>query len=77
MNNYRVDVVDAIPAGEDYTVPCGMNSIVYLADSQPNMIRLVKSLPELQKGKVYLYSKWDNNTRDYVVVSIIRKGNIK
>ena len=76
MNNYRVDLVKKQDAGSDYIVPCGMNTIVHLTGTMPNMTKLVKQLPEHKEGMVYIYSKWDNVTNDYKLISIIeKKGN--
>ena len=68
---YRVDKVQKLPAGKDYIVPVGMNSIVSLYDKKaPNPFHARKSFPALKENEVYIYSKWSKAQNKFVVYLI-------
>lgn len=75
--NYRVDRVAKQAAGNKHTVPCGMNSIVYLDNKPPSISRVVDSLGKpLEQDEVLLFSKWVGRngmhlTGDYVVSQVV------
>jgi len=82
-NTYRVDMVHKLSAGQDYRVPCGMNTIIWISDIQPNLLHLTKHIANcLRKTQnvvgtnktpknVGIYSKWDTTLNNYKIVTII------
>ena len=72
--NYRVDCLPRQPAGTDYRVPCGMNSIIWSSNSQPNIFSLCRLLsPMIHTKSVGVVSKWNQSIRDFEVIYIINK----
>lgn len=72
--NYRVDCLPKQPAGTDYRVPCGMNSIIWSHDKQPNILSLCRTLsPMIHTESVGVVSKWNQSVRDFEVIYIINK----
>lgn len=70
MNLYRLDKISKLPAGEDYKVPCGMNSILNTWRHCPNILSVTKQYPPTE-GYVNVLSKYDNTLNDYKVIFII------
>ena len=79
--NYRVDRVRYLgtpnPRTMTLTVPCGMNSIIYLDDKPPSISRVLESLSKpLAPDEWLLFSKWIGRngmrlTGEYVVSQVI------
>ena len=72
--NYRVDKVKKLPAGQDYIVPAGMNTIISLYNIKaPNPFHERKKFPKLKEDEVFIYSKWSNKRNEFVVYLIQSK----
>lgn len=76
--NYRVDALPSQPAGTDYKVPCGMNTIIWSSDKQPNILTLTKLIaPMLNAGFVGVLSEYQGAylvSGGFKVTSIIKAG---
>lgn len=62
-NLYRVDKVPKTQT----TVPCGMNTIIYLGKNPSSRIYVEHKLPRLKEDEYFLFSRWDSNKQDYIV----------
>lgn len=70
--NYRVDCLPKQPAGTDYRVPAGMNTIMWHSDMQPNAVALTKLIsPMLNDDYVGVVSSWNPMLNDFKVAFII------
>jgi hypothetical protein len=75
--NFRVDRVKRLPEGSKYTVPCGMNTIVYLSNKPPSVGSVMSNLPTvLADDEVCIFSKWILHRGEgyYVVCNVERRA---
>lgn len=71
--NYRIDKVERLPEGQDYIVPCGMNTICYTAEASYNILRIIEKVKKcrpLKENEVYIHSKWNQDKRDFIIYAI-------
>jgi hypothetical protein len=76
MTTYRLDKVTKLPAGQDYKVPCGMNTILWMGEHSMNPFQLARNYP-VPIDCVTIFSKWDDNLRDYKVQFILSNQSVK
>ena len=68
---YRVDKVPRCDLRNEYTVPCGMNSIVHISDARPLVTRVIQQHGHhVNKHTSLIFSKYDLAKRDFVIYHV-------
>ena len=68
--NYRMDKSERLPTRHAYSVPCGMNTIVYISNKPYNIQKIISKAYALRENEVYIHSKWDKNKRDFIIYAV-------
>lgn len=72
---YRMDRVKKLSEEQPYEVPSGMDTLCHVSDTKYSTLRLYyETSPRLTNDEVFLHSKWDEQSKEFVIYAISANG---